>query len=146
MSIENTSSFKKWKKKWSDESLVSIWDYVSYNIHPETVLIILHFIQPKICHIEGHYLLDDFYAEEVFNEMKLKLSAKQVEADLNRIRMYDLFGHAKDVDDTIFLHVAERIKSSWKGNLSVLFPNINFTVEVNNDSEDYGPSVTFFQT
>ena len=51
MNLEEISKYIEWKNKWSKKDNIDLYQYISYNIHPDYILIIGKLILPDTIEI-----------------------------------------------------------------------------------------------
>lgn len=140
--------FQSWKNKCGDPDDMTIMDYISFNFHPEDLLILSHLLFPEFIEFDGCLLWKDHFNEKGYIEWMNHLNndRRRVKKVINHLYIYDLFGGLKEtVDDKTFEQVGKLLQRSWKLHLSNRFPNKKITVEYSHTDEDYGPLIVVFQ-
>lgn len=137
---------KEWKSHTGEE--VDALDYINYNMNPEHVYLMGKYIFfPEIVEFRGGYFLADRISEETYKTWLKTLNGNipEVEKVLNHVHVYDLFGYSEEIDEDVFLEIGQQMALSWKMHLKHRFPSRSFVVHFNDGSDDYGPTVTFYQ-
>lgn len=137
---------KDWQLQIGEET--NIFDYISNTINPENVYLMGKYIFfPDISRFKEGFFLRERISEDVYNTWfyQLKGNISDIEKMINHVHVYDLFGHAENISDEVFLEIGKQIALSWKMYLQYLFPSNSFIVDFNDGSDDYGPTVTFYQ-
>ena len=52
MNLEEIDKYIKWKDRWSNKENIDIYQYISFNIHPDDILIIGKLLFPETIEIE----------------------------------------------------------------------------------------------
>lgn len=65
---------------------------------------------------------------------------------MNHTLLYDMYdGCPSNVSDEVFVRLSALLKYSWGLVLRDRFPEKQFTIAIEDNIEDYGPSITFYQ-
>ncbi|MFK3774463.1 hypothetical protein [Pseudomonas sp. NPDC089406] len=140
--------YTQWASLWADPSTVDILGYVSEVCHPEDCLVFCRLLLPDFTVAKGGVFLSDKYSEEGVEAWIRHLDGdmRAVERVVNHTHMYDVFACCKDdVEDIIYLQLAEIIAVSWRLVLKQKIPDRDFIVNVSNTDQDYGPTIELFQ-
>jgi hypothetical protein len=145
--VNNIKKYSIWKNKWEDQSAINLQQYVSFNIHPDDVLIVGKLFFPDIIEVNECVFLMDNYDKNVYQKIRTQYrdDNKLIERTINHIYIYDYFANCKDnIDNTTFEYVGNVLRFSWQIYFSKVFPEKEFVVEYNNDEQEYGPTLTFY--
>ncbi|WP_256575416.1 MULTISPECIES: hypothetical protein [unclassified Pseudomonas] len=143
------SRYELWASSWAESDNIDIFSYMSAICKPEDCLLFCRLLFPDFFISQGAIFLNAKYDHEVFLVWLKKLDGdiSAVEKIMNHTHMYDVFsGCTDEVDDVVFEQLADTIAFSWRLVLKDKFPGCNFSVEVSNSDQDYGPTVTFYQS
>jgi len=146
--FSNLVKYEEWRSSWGDQSQVDIFSYVSFFCGPEDVLLFCRVLFPDfVVDRGGVFLSRSFEMDNASSWFETLLGdVRAVERLLNHTHMYDIFSScSQGVSDEIFLQLADAVAVSWRLVLRDKFPEKNFSVEVSNTEQDYGPTVTFYQ-
>ena len=131
MNLEEIDKYIKWKDRWSKKDNIDIYQYISFNIHPDDILIIGKLLFPEIIEIEDCIFLKDNFDDFLYKNLKKKL--------------YDLFAHCADtIDDKLFRKIGEFIQFSWNIYFKHKFPNKNIVIEYISNPYNYGDVLSFY--
>jgi len=83
MNLEEIDKYIKWKDRWSKKDNIDIYQYISFNIHPDDILIIGKLLFPETIEIDlmpyfkdnekgGKHSQDDYYKRRVASEEDVK--------------------------------------------------------------------------
>jgi hypothetical protein len=142
------SRYESWASSWAKKDDIDIFSYVSTMCNPEDCLVFCRLLFPDFFVSEGAVILSAKYDHDAFIVWLAKFNgdARAVEKIMNHTHLYDVFAGCMDeVDDVVFEQLAEVIALSWRLALKEKFPDTNFSVDVSNSDQDYGPTVTFYQ-
>lgn len=145
--ISNIKRYSIWKDKWEDKSAISLQQYISFNIHPEDILIVGKLFFPEIIEVNECVFLKDNFDKDVYEEIstQYKNDNNLIERTINRIHIYEYFAQCEDsIDDTIFENVGNMLKFSWQIYFNKVFSEKEIVVEYNNNELEYGPTLTFY--
>jgi len=87
---------------------------------------------------KGREVLDDWFAH-------FSGDVSKVEGKGNLLILWDLFSEADAHDDDL-AQLAQTLERLWRLQLKDQFPDREFTFEVLDGSDSYGPQVTFYST
>ena len=112
MNLEEISKYIEWKNKWSKKDNIDLYQYISFNIHPDDILIIGKLLFPETIEIENSILLKENYNYFLYESLKKRYNnSREIESEINKIYLYDLFAHCTDdIDDKLFKNIG-RFKS-----------------------------------
>jgi len=139
---EDLSRFLEWKNSWSDPEPMDVWQYISFNIHPEDVLLLGCLLLPEFLEYEGGVFLAQNFRQEIVQGR----SVYEAELAVNTVLIYELFEQARHVDDPVFTALGQLLQKSWTGQLLQTFPDRTFRVELLLDERNYGPLLRFYQS
>lgn len=107
MNLEEIGKYIEWKNRWSQKDNIDIYQYISFNIHPDDILIIGKLLFPEIIEIENCILLKDNYDYFLYENLKKKYNnSSEIEFEINKLYLYDLFAHCTDItDDKLFKNI-----------------------------------------
>ncbi|MCT4582194.1 MAG: hypothetical protein N4A35_12350 [Flavobacteriales bacterium] len=143
---EKIERFNKWKNNWEKSDLISLSDYISHNIYPEEILIISSLIFPSVIKVNECVFFSDNYDEKVYKTLSSNLNNAEVEKQINRMHIYDVFAHCtEEVDDSVFEKVGRFLQMAWSNYFCMKYPNKKIIVDYYNDDESYGPVLTVYQ-
>ncbi len=147
--LNNIKKFIDWKNKWASKESLGLIDYISYNIHPEDIIIIGNLFLPELIEIDDLIFLTINFDTEIYDTLKLKnnLNGEEIEKNINRIHLYDIFANCKDsVDESTFNKVGELLRQSWSNYLNNKFPQKKFNIQLIMNEYEYGPILVIHQT
>ena len=145
--FENIHRYEVWKNRWEDPEPMDMLQYISFNIHPEDFLIAGSLMMPEFVEVKGCVFLKSNYSEDVYHKMQSDYDPQSIEKGTNHMYVYDLFGHApQDVENVVFERIAEFLQISWSMCLARKFPGKNMIVEYLNSENEYGPTLTIYQS
>lgn len=145
--VNDIKKYSIWKNKWEDQSSINLQQYISFNIHPDDVLILGKLFFPEIIEVDECVFLLDNYDQNIYQEISVqyKNDNKSIERAINHIYIYDYFAHCEDnIEDTIFESVGNLLKFSWQIYFNRIFSGKEIVIEYSNDSLEYGPTLTFY--
>ena len=146
LNFENVKKFDTWKNQWEDKKSMTLSQYISFNIHPEDLLIIGSLLLPKIIEVDECILLADNFEKDIYKNLCLKLDSQSVEKEINRVHVYDIFANCTDdVEDTVFERVGKLLQASWLNYFCREFSDKRIIVDYINDNQEYGPVLTMYQ-
>lgn len=146
--LNKIKKFTDWKNSWISKESLGLIDYISYNIHPEDVIIIGNLFLPELFEIDDFIFLSINFDSDIYNNLKLNNNYKkeEIEKNINRIHLYDIFANCTDsVDESIFNKVGELLRLSWLNHLKNKFPYRKINVELIIDDNEYGPVLVIYQ-
>lgn len=146
--FRNLIKYESWKSGWMEEDGVDIFSYISDMCNPEYFLLSCKLLFPDFVVIKGAVFLENRFSSDIFYCWLKQLNGDvhAVEKIMNHMHLYDVFGGSlDDVDDAVLAQLSEVIALSWRLVLKDKFPEREFSVEVSNTDQDYGPIVTFYQ-
>ena len=146
--LDNIKKFRDWKNNWTSKDSLGLIEYISFNIHPDDVIILGNLFFPDFVEIEDSVFLSINFDEDIYTQLRLKseYNKEDIEKTLNRIRVYDIFANCTDdVDEKVFEKVAELLRQSWSNHLKYKFPKRKFCVELIINEYEYGPLLLIFQ-
>jgi hypothetical protein len=145
---DSIKRFNDWKNMWSDPSQMGIMNYISFNVHPEDVLILGYLFFPKFIEFDGCLFFKDNFSERNYSLWKEKLGddRSSIEKVMNHVHVYDIFANCTDkVPDSVFEKVGKLLQFCWSIYLHHEFPNKSVIVSYINDENDYGPTLYIYQ-
>ncbi len=77
---------------------------------------------------------------------ELKGDNRALEALINHLHVYDLFSNDGENDLETYEYLGEVLVECWTCALKTKFPNLEFTVDYATEPEEYGPTITFYQS
>ncbi|WP_454948129.1 hypothetical protein [Capnocytophaga leadbetteri] len=146
MNLEEIGKYIEWKNKWYKKDNIDLYQYISFNIHPDDILIIGKLLFPETIEIENSILLKENYNYFLYESLKKRYNnSKEIESEINKIYLYDLFAHCTDViDDKLFKNIGEFIQFSWDIYFKYKFPNKNIVIERISNIYNYGDILSFY--
>ena len=147
INLENIDKYISWKNKWLDQASIDLFQYISFNMHPDDILIAGKLLFPDIMQVDNCILLKTNYCEEVYESIKTKYdnNHQKIEYEINRIHLYDIFDHCVDnVSDASFKEIAGLLQFSWKIYFKEILPNKRVVVEHIDNQIEYGNILTFY--
>jgi len=66
MNLEEIDKYIKWKDRWSNKENIDIYQYISFNIHPDDILIIGKLLFPETIEIEDCIFLKDNFDDFLY--------------------------------------------------------------------------------
>lgn len=144
----STKRFSEWQNQWHYPEKMDVFNYISFNIHPEEVLILSSLFFPKLIEVEGCIFLDSKYDYENYLLWKKEFNNDRtaMEKMINHTHIYDIFSNCTDkIEDTIFEQVGQLLQSSWSNFFCKQFPEKTIIVEYSHTESDYGPILYVFQ-
>ena len=146
MNLEEISKYIEWKNKWSKKDNIDLYQYISFNIHPDDILIIGKLLFTETIEIENYILLKENYNYFLYESLKKRYNnSREIESEINKIYLYDLFAHCTDViDDKLFKNIGELIQFSWDIYFKYKFPNKNIVIERISNIYNYGDILSFY--
>ncbi|MFT3676818.1 MAG: hypothetical protein QM781_13075 [Chitinophagaceae bacterium] len=143
-----TKRFEDWKEKWEDSSSIELKDYISFNIHPEDVLILSSLFFPSMIEVDSCIFFKSHYNPDSYLIWKNKFNndSKAIERMVNHVHIYDVFDHCSDtISESIFEEVARLLQKSWIYYFRSLYPDKQINVEYVSGDMDYGPTLYVYQ-
>ena len=98
------------------------------------------FIEYRGC-VFLRFVFDEQTIDNWFSE--LKGDGKAVESVANHVHLWDVFAAKTDAENRVLAGLASRLAQMWNAALRFSFPDRKFVVTVTDDSNDYGPTVSF---
>ena len=146
MNLEEIGKYIEWKNKWSKKDNIDLYQYISFNIHPDDILIIGKLLFPETIEIENSILLKENYNYFLYESLKKRYNnSREIESEINKIYLYDLFAHCTDViDDKLFKNIGQFIQFSWDIYFKYKFPNKNIVIEYISNPYNYGDVLSFY--
>ena len=146
MNLEEIGKYIEWKNKWSKKDNIDLYQYISFNIHPDDILIIGKLLFPETIEIENSILLKENYNYFLYESLKKRYNnSREIESEINKIYLYDLFAHCTDViDDILFKNIGQFIQFSWDIYFKYKFPNKNIVIERISNIYNYGDILSFY--
>ena len=146
MNLEEIGKYIEWKNKWYKKDNIDLYQYISFNIHPDDILIIGKLLFPETIEIENSILLKENYNYFLYESLKKRYNnSKEIESEINKIYLYDLFAHCTDViDDKLFKNIGQFIQFSWDIYFKYKFPNKNIVIERISNIYNYGDILSFY--
>lgn len=146
MNLEEIGKYIEWKNKWFKKDNIDLYQYISFNIHPDDILIIGKLLFPETIEIENSILLKENYNYFLYESLKKRYNnSREIESEINKIYLYDLFAHCTDViDDKLFKNIGELIQFSWDIYFKYKFPNKNIVIERISNIYNYGDILSFY--
>jgi hypothetical protein len=87
------------------------------------------------------FVFDEQAVENWFNE--LKGDGRAVESVTNHVHLWDVFAAKSHAENRVLAGLASRLAEMWYSALRLAFPDRKFVVTVADESDDYGPTVSF---
>jgi hypothetical protein len=139
--------FKKWKNAWTNKDSIGLFEYISFNVHPDDVLIIGKLFFPVFIEVEDCIFLETNINKRHLNEISSMniVEKAQREKEINKVHLYDIFSHTDNVDEITFINVGKLLKSSWSTHLKNSYPHKEIIVDLIIDEKEYGPILIVYQ-
>lgn len=147
VNLDQISKYSNWKDRWDNQKAISILDYISFNIHPDDVIIISRLLFPKFIEIKNCILYSEKYDQNNFEDWcrELNNDSVAIEKVINHIHMYDLFAHTNEtIKDSSFKEIGKLLQFSWALYLRSEFPSKRIIVDYFDNEKDYGPTITVY--
>lgn len=100
---------------------------------------------PSFIEVRGCVILEERYDGRNFEEWWQKLggNCSDVEAAVNHVHLWDVFDpDDEDVPDEALAYIGEILARTWSCALREKFPDRDFRVELSDEPQDYGPTLT----
>jgi hypothetical protein len=100
---------------------------------------------PSFVEVRGCVVLEERHDERTFEEWwrKLEGDCAAIEEVINHFHLWDVFEFEdEDVPEEGLTYVGEVLVRTWRCALSEQFPEREFRVQLFNDVNDYGPTIT----
>lgn len=142
--------FLEWREEWGEAAVETFTprDYLDQEPGPRLLIAAGWLFCPETVEYRGAIFLaenfDPANADTWFGE--LGGAPDRVEAMVNQVKLYDVFGNCdlSAVGDDL-RQLAMAIGECWQGVLSTRYPDRDVTVEVSDEADgSYGPTVTFW--
>ena len=140
--------FTKWQAEWAQPDF-DLWDFMTYHGNLDLAVAFTELFWPDIVEVDGCY----FRAQTGYEEMmkhwhdELKGDKQALEALINHLHVYDLFTRDDAENDLeVYEHLGEVLVECWTCALKTKFPDLEFTVDYATEPEEYGPTITFYQS
>lgn len=133
---------------WKGESDLSIYDYISNNIHPEDLLVFYDLLLPTLVERFDCIFFEDKYNQSTFERWNTELKGDKVaiEKVLNHVHVYDIFGNCQDeIEDVVYEKIAFLLQKIWKYHFKDSYPEKNIVVELIINESEYGPTLYVYQ-
>lgn len=147
ITLENIDKYITWKSKWLDKSSIDLFQYISFNMQPDDILIVGKLLFPDIVQVDNCVFLKTNYNREVYESIKVKYgnNHQKIEYEINSIHIYDIFAHSADnVSNRSFNEIAVLLQFSWKIYFKEILPNKRVIVEHIDNQIEYGSILTFY--
>jgi len=144
--MEN-KTFQNWKNQWEKPEQMGSWSYISFNIHPDNLLIVGELFFPKMVEVEDYVFFEEKFDEASFQNWKTSMPGDtNLEKIINHIHIYDLFENCSDeIEEATFIEIANLLKTTWDNFFKIKFPTRKIVVELTNYETDYGPTIMVYQ-
>lgn len=138
-----------WRREWANPTF-GAWDYVHFRASLDLLAVFAQLFWPEFTEIDDCVILTEKYDPSTYLQWVEHLSGdrQRVESILNHTHVYDLFSKVTDVpcDLEIAEYVGRVLQRSWECALRNAFPERSFVVEFWTEPDEYGPTVTFYQS
>ena len=103
------------------------------------------FFWPNFVEYRGFVFLKFAFDEQAIENWFSELGGdgKAVESVANHVHLWDVFAANTDAENRVLAGLASRLAEMWSAALGCAFPDREFLVTVTDESEDYGPTVSF---
>ena len=78
MNLEEISKYIEWKNKWSKKDNIDLYQYISFNIHPDDILIIGKLLFPETIEIENSILLKENYNYFLYESINHRIGSTKI--------------------------------------------------------------------
>ena len=140
--------YQQWKRngEW-----LSLWDYATMRGDPDLAAAFSKLFWPDFVEVEGCVFLEERYRRASFAEWDTLFQGdrQRIEAMINHTHIYDLFlntGAEVTYSLELYEYLAQVLIVTWKHALQTAFPTKSFTFEYGTEPNEYGPTVTFYQS
>jgi hypothetical protein len=135
-------------QRWSDQFLSPVppSGYLLYETSLISAMVVSELIFPQLIEVRGCVVRAEKYHEQVFNQWcdTFHGDLEQIERITNFQPMRDYFRTEDEIEERALVTLAERVALGWRTIAPIRFPDRRFSVEVNDESEDEGPTVVLF--
>ncbi|UVK85271.1 hypothetical protein LOY46_11515 [Pseudomonas sichuanensis] len=139
--------YESWREQWENPLDLNLFSYLRSECHPEDTLIVSKLLLPDMLCVDGGVFLEFSFNESTYRSLKEKGECtSSMERSMNHTLLYDMCdGCSSNVSDEVFVRLSALLKYSWGLVLRDRFPEKLFSITIENNSGDYGPSITFWQ-
>lgn len=140
--------FRRWRDELGQPGL-GPWDYLRHHCDTELAALLSTLFWPSLVEVEDCVLLAHRFDPENFRHWREHVAGdlSAVEAVINHTHVYDLFETgATDLDLAVYEQVGRVLFRCWRARVQAAFPNRTFTFEYATEPDEYGPTVSFFQS
>jgi hypothetical protein len=132
-------------RAWSER--VGGWDLRQYaynNIDIADVAVIGAVFCPGFIEMDGVVFVDFLFHEESYAHWRTKIGGdnQAIERLLNHLHLWDVFDPKSEEDYSALPELCNKIGNMWNASARNAFPDREFSVELSDDPEDYGPTIT----
>ena len=126
----------------------SLWDRLGDGGTFGHAAAVLALCSPDLVEARGCVLMAERFDQANFATWWDKLDGRgpDVERVINHVHLWDVFTDVDDVAEPVLERFAEELADVWRAVLAHRFPDRTFVVEVTGGPDEYGPTLTFFQT
>jgi hypothetical protein len=151
MKLYELPKFIRWITERTDLDSTDVESYLSYEIHPEDVLISKLLLFPEffeyrncIIHPNCRCVLESLQGSNI--NIRSISKRQEFEKSWNNIKLWDELPDCKDSPpDEVWLEFAKLVQYSWLIHLNHMFPDRKFVVELSFTEQDYGPVLTVYE-
>jgi hypothetical protein len=134
-------------KEWSER--VGVWDlrqYVLNNIEVSDLVAIDAVFWPGFVERLGAVFVDFLFDETSYVQWLAEASGdiQAVEKTLNHLHLWDIFQPKSEQEYSALVELSWKIAETWRLAARTAFPNRIFSVEVADETEDYGPTIVLY--
>lgn len=139
--------YESWREQWENPSGLNLFSYLRSECHPEDTLVVSKLLLPDILCVDDGVFLELSFNESTYLSLRKKGECTSIiEKSMNHTLLYDMYdGCPGNVSDEVFVRLSALLKYSWGLILRDRFPEKKFAIFVENNIDDYGPSITFCQ-
>jgi hypothetical protein len=140
--------FERWRAEWGKPDL-NPWDYLRQHCDAELGALFSTLFWPSLVEIDGCVLLARQFDPETFGRWREHFAGdlSAVEAMVNHVHVYDLFETSgADLDLAVYEQVGQTLLRCWTARVQTAFPARTFAFRYATEPDEYGPTITFFQS
>ncbi|CAN5892871.1 hypothetical protein BH24DEI2_BH24DEI2_01310 [soil metagenome] len=142
--------FQQWQEGWVRPNH-DLWDFMNFHGNLDLAVAFSSLFWPDIVEVDGCYFRSQTGLQEMLQEWNvvLKGDKRALEGLINHLHVYDLFSFADDgveIDLSVRECLGETLVECWTCALKTKFPEVSFTVDYATEPDEYGPTLTFYQT
>jgi len=142
LNINKMPNFQQWKK--SNNGDFSIFDYLGAVGNMELVIALTKLFYPDVVEHEGGIFLAETFQPEIYEQWKAQLeNMNEIERVMNHLHLDDLFSDVEEVGIENLYYLGQTLQKMWELRLQSLYPQQEFKVLCNLDTEAETVVLTF---